>query len=70
MEDKTGRMKNAKPWDICERTKEFAIRVIRLFVALPKTDEAQVPGKQMLRSGTSVGAHTFEKENGAVLMPN
>lgn len=42
------------------RTKAFALRVIRLYVALPKTTEAQVLGKQLLRSGTSVGAHYRE----------
>jgi hypothetical protein len=29
------------------RTKEFALRVIRMFSALPKTTEAQVLGKQL-----------------------
>ena len=42
------------------RTKEFALRIIRLYTALPKTTEAQVIGKQLLRSGTSVGAHYRE----------
>ena len=46
--------------DLRERTKKFALRVIRLYVALPKTTEAQVIGKQLLRSGTSVGAHYRE----------
>ena len=45
---------------LAERTKKFALRVIRLYVALPKTTEAQVIGKQLLRSGTSVGAHYRE----------
>ena len=43
-----------------ERTKRFALRVIRLYIALPKSTEAQVLGKQVLRSGTSVGAHYRE----------
>ena len=43
-----------------ERTKQFALRIIRLYAALPKTAEAQVIGKQLLRSGTSVGAHYCE----------
>jgi hypothetical protein len=38
--------------DLRERTKEFAPRIIRMFSALPKTTEAQVLGKQVLRSGT------------------
>jgi four helix bundle protein len=46
--------------DLKVRTKEFALRVIRLYAALPKTTEAQVIGKQLLRSGTSVGAHYRE----------
>ncbi|MFW6154233.1 MAG: four helix bundle protein [Planctomycetota bacterium] len=46
--------------DILERTKAFALRVIRLYSALPKLTEAQVLGKQVLRSGTSVGAHVRE----------
>src|SRR5215204_723586 len=46
--------------DLSARTKDFALRVVRLFCALPKTTEAQVLGKQVLRSGTSVGAHYRE----------
>ncbi len=40
-----------------ERTKQFAIRVVHLFRALPKSDEAKVIGRQLLRSGTSVAAN-------------
>jgi four helix bundle protein len=46
--------------DLKERTKKFALRVIRLFGSLPKSSEAQVLGKQLLRSGTSVGANYRE----------
>jgi four helix bundle protein len=46
--------------DLKQRTKQFALRVIRLFANLPKTTEAQVLGKQLLRSGTSVGANYRE----------
>ena len=46
--------------DLKQRTKEFALMVIRLYTGLPKTTEAQVLGKQMLRAGTSVGAHYRE----------
>ena len=48
------------------RTKEFALRIIRLYAALPKTTEAQVIGKQVLRSGTSVGAHYREAYRSAL----
>ena len=46
--------------DLRERTKEFALRIVRLFAALPETTVAQILGKQLLRSGTSVGAHYRE----------
>ena len=42
------------------RTRSFALRIVRLYTSLPKTAEAQVLGKQLLRSGTSVGAHYHE----------
>ena len=46
--------------DLFRRTKDYALRIIRLYTALPKTTEAQVIGKQVLRSGTSIGAHYRE----------
>ena len=50
--------------DLAERTKHFALRVIRMFSSLPKTTEAQVLGKQVLRSGTSIGANYREAYRG------
>src|SRR5438067_2178691 len=46
--------------DLPDRTKRFALEIIRVFSMLPKTTEAQVLGKQVLRSGTSVGANYRE----------
>lgn len=46
--------------DLRERTTQFALRIVKMFTALPKTTEAQVLGKQVLRSGTSVGANYRE----------
>jgi len=40
-----------------QRTKEYALQVIRLVRALPSKPEGWVIGKQLLRSGTSVGAN-------------
>ncbi len=40
-----------------QRTKTFALRIIRLFRVLPKTEEARIIGRQILRSGTSVAAN-------------
>jgi four helix bundle protein len=55
-----GRMKNEEN-DLLPRTKKFARRIIRLYVSLPKNNiVAQVLGKQVLRSGTSVGANYRE----------
>jgi four helix bundle protein len=55
-----GRRRNNRVTDLRARTKAFALRIVRLSSALPKTMEAQVLGKQVLRSGTSVGAHYRE----------
>jgi len=43
-----------------QRTKDFALRIIQRYCALPKSTVAQVLGNQTLRSGTSVGAHYRE----------
>ena len=43
-----------------DRMKQFALRVIRLYGSLPKSPTAQVMGKQVLRSGTSVAANFRE----------
>jgi four helix bundle protein len=51
---------NDAPQDLRTRTSDYALRIIRMYVSLPKTTEAQVIGKQVLRSGTSIGAHYRE----------
>lgn len=43
--------------ELKKRTKAFALRVIQLVEALPRSRTAEVIGKQLLRSGTSVGAN-------------
>lgn len=43
--------------ELRSRTKTFSLRIIKLYQALPKTEEARIIGKQLLRSGTSVGAN-------------
>jgi four helix bundle protein len=42
--------------DLRDRTKAFAVRVIRMTDALPQRRSADVIGRQVLRSGMSVGA--------------
>lgn len=43
--------------DLRERTKHFALRVVKLVEALPKGRTAEVIGRQLIRAGTSVGAN-------------
>jgi hypothetical protein len=50
--------------DLRDRTKTFALQIIRMFAAMPKTTETQGLGKQLLRSGTSVGANYREAYRG------
>jgi four helix bundle protein len=47
----------SKQEQLRDRTKKFALRIIRLIRHLPRSAEAQVLGRQLLRSGTSVGAN-------------
>ena len=51
---------NAARQDLRKRTKDYALRIIKLYAALPNDAVAQVLGKQVLRSGTSVGAQYRE----------
>lgn len=55
-------MQNEK--NLKERTKLFALRIIKMYSFLPKSTVAQVLGKQVLRSGTSVGANYREADRG------
>ena len=60
MNDERGTSDAGASSDLRLRTRAFAIRIVRLYTSLPKAAEAQVLGKQLLRSGTSVGAHYHE----------
>jgi four helix bundle protein len=46
--------------DLPERTTNYALRIIRLYAAVPKNTISEIIGKQFLRSGTSVGANYRE----------
>ena len=46
-----------QPEQLREKTKQFAIRMVRLFQSLPKNEEGRIIGKQVLRAGTSVAAN-------------
>ena len=43
--------------ELKKRTKQFALRIIKLVNALPKSIEGQAIGRQLIRCGTSVGAN-------------
>jgi four helix bundle protein len=45
------------PEQLRDRTKAFAIRIVKLYRSLPHTADSQVVGKQLLRCGTSVAAN-------------
>lgn len=46
--------------DLRQRTKKFALRILKLYETLPRAGSAQVLGHQLLKSGTSVGANFRE----------
>jgi four helix bundle protein len=43
--------------ELRDRTKRFALRVMKLTEALPRTTTGRAIGSQLVRSGTSVGAN-------------
>jgi four helix bundle protein len=51
--------------EMIERTKEFALRTIRLAAKLPRNRAADIIGRQLLRSGTSIGANYREASRAA-----
>jgi four helix bundle protein len=55
-------MENKK--DLKNRTKDFALRIIRMHTSLPQSPEAKVIGTQILRSGTRVGVKYREASQG------
>jgi len=46
-----------RPDDLKKRTKTFALRVLKLGAALPKSLSGKTIGGQLVRAGTSVGAN-------------
>ena len=49
-----------EPQDLRERLRDYSLRIIGMYTALPKTEVSRVLGRQVLRSGTSPGAHHRE----------
>jgi len=46
--------------DLRKRTKKFSLEIIKLVSSLPRSREADIIGRQVIRSGTSVGANYRE----------
>jgi len=56
-------VEDKKP-DILERTIEYSLRIIKLFRKLEKDSVGRIIAKQLLRSGTSIGANVHEAQGG------
>lgn len=50
--------------DLRQRTMQFAFEVVQAFARFPRQTDAQLLGKQLLKSGTSVGANYGETDRG------
>ncbi len=46
-----------RPNDLLDRTKRFALEAIKFCESLPKDETSRILARQLLRSGTSVGAN-------------
>jgi len=51
-----------KPLELVARTRDFSLEIIRFYSRLPRETSAQVLGRQVLRSATSVGAQYREAQ--------
>ena len=59
---KMRRLRSNKGPDLCERTFKFGVRITKMVRRMPRDVAGQVIGRQVLRSGTSVGANTEEAD--------
>jgi four helix bundle protein len=57
------KLKNKKI-DIIERTVAYSLRIVKLYRELEKDSVGRILGKQVLRSGTSIGANIHEAQGG------
>ncbi len=56
------RLHSNKGPDLCERTFQFGVRITKMVRRLPRDVAGHEIGRQVLRSGTSVGANTEEAD--------
>jgi len=50
--------------DIVERCFKYAVRIVKFYSEIEKSAVGRVIGKQLLRSGTSIGANVYEAQSG------
>ena len=48
--------------ELCDRTRKFALRIIGIYQLINQTEVGRILGRQLLRSGTSVGANVEEAQ--------
>lgn len=60
---KVNNISSSTPRNICERTFIFSTNLIKLIEIIPKTTAGIAISKQVVRSGTSIGANTEEAQN-------
>lgn len=60
-------MERTKPWDMRERTVDFAVRVLEIVERLPGGVGARKVGGQLAESGTSIGANYHEADTALTL---
>jgi hypothetical protein len=53
-------IKRMNPEDLKRRTKQFALRILKLVAALPNTVQGRTIGGQLARAGTAVGANSAQ----------
>jgi four helix bundle protein len=46
--------------ELAERTKKFAVQIVKAVGFFPKTAEGQIVGRQLLKAGTSIGTNYRE----------
>lgn len=56
------RLHSSKGSDLCERTFQFGVRITKMVRRLPRDVAGHEIGRQVLRSGTSIGANTEESD--------
>lgn len=57
--NKTG---GSRGQELCDRTRKFALEIIRLYQRINSTEVGLILGRQLLRSGTSIGANVEEAQ--------